>query len=272
MKKTPKKKCDRALLFYNEVLGLKHLHYGLWDEDDDLTLKNLEKAQERYQDLIISHIPQEAKTVLDVGCGMGTLLAKLQRQGYVAEGLSPDEHQQQKIVSAMNIPFHFYRFEDFLPPHTYDTIIMSESAQYIPIEKIFEKTAESLSPQGELIVCDYFLRNEAQGIFKKSGHNYEQFLHYAHKKNFSLIQKQDITSKVLKTLTLGENLINKTVKTFEIGTFKVRKKHPFLTRILHSFFRKKIKKFYQEMELLDAKNFQKNKIYALLSFRYQAQN
>ena len=35
---------DRALHFYNEVLGLDKLHYGIWLADDELSLTNLKIA------------------------------------------------------------------------------------------------------------------------------------------------------------------------------------------------------------------------------------
>ena len=44
------RKNDRALRFYVEVLDLERLNYGLWLEDDELSLTNLKKAQKRYED------------------------------------------------------------------------------------------------------------------------------------------------------------------------------------------------------------------------------
>jgi len=41
------KKDDRALRFYNEVLGLDSLHYGIWQPDDAVTIDNLRLAQTR---------------------------------------------------------------------------------------------------------------------------------------------------------------------------------------------------------------------------------
>ena len=46
---TSAKRNSHALKFYSDVLGLEHLHYGIWQEDDELTLANLKVAQERYQ-------------------------------------------------------------------------------------------------------------------------------------------------------------------------------------------------------------------------------
>ena len=69
------KQNSRALSFYSNVLGLEHLHYGIWEQQDELTLANLKDAQERYQQAIIDLMPPADDTVLvlDVGCGTGEL-------------------------------------------------------------------------------------------------------------------------------------------------------------------------------------------------------
>ena len=59
------KKNDRTLRFYHEVLGLDYLHYGIWDMEDELTIDNLKKAQQKYEDYIIESIPQDTKKILD---------------------------------------------------------------------------------------------------------------------------------------------------------------------------------------------------------------
>ena len=65
------KKDSRALRFYSDVLGLDHLHYGLWEADEELTVANLKLAQNRYQQAIIDLLPPPPPRVLDVGCGTG---------------------------------------------------------------------------------------------------------------------------------------------------------------------------------------------------------
>ena len=71
------KQNSRALKFYSDVLGLEHLHYGIWETGDELTLANLKAAQERYQQSIIDLLPpvdsKKPTRVLDVGCGTGEL-------------------------------------------------------------------------------------------------------------------------------------------------------------------------------------------------------
>ena len=56
---TSAKRNSHALKFYSDVLGLEHLHYGIWHESDALTLANLKAAQERYQRAIIELLPAQ---------------------------------------------------------------------------------------------------------------------------------------------------------------------------------------------------------------------
>lgn len=83
------KKDSRALRFYSDVLGLEHLHYGLWQAGEESTLANLKTAQARYQQAIIDLLPPPPARILDVGCGTGELSKALQEAGYQLEGLSP---------------------------------------------------------------------------------------------------------------------------------------------------------------------------------------
>jgi hypothetical protein len=46
-------KDSRALRFYSDVLGLEHLHYGLWQAGEETSLANLKAAQARYQQAIM---------------------------------------------------------------------------------------------------------------------------------------------------------------------------------------------------------------------------
>ena len=164
-----KPKNDRALRFYNQVLGLDHLHYGIWKPDDALTLENLKQAQQRYEDLVVNTVPEDSKKILDVGCGTGELSKRLKAENFIVEGLSPDINQKELYASKTdNQPFHFCRFEEFTPTHEFDCIIMSESGQYIPLEKLFSTAAKTLKLNGYLISIDYFVLNGTTGTLPKA--------------------------------------------------------------------------------------------------------
>jgi len=78
-----------GLNLFNFFLGTKDLHYGLWGDDLEVKVQNLPEAQKRYSDFLISHFPDDVKTILDVGCGAGGLATELLGRGYQVQGVSP---------------------------------------------------------------------------------------------------------------------------------------------------------------------------------------
>ena len=264
------RKNDRALRIYSEVFGLERLHYGFWLPEDELTIECLKTAQIRYEAYLLDNIPESVKTVLDVGCGTGIMTQKLLEQNYYAEGLSPDINQKNAFTARLKAPFHHTSFENFSPPHPFDCLIMSESAQYIDLDKLFIIARNALSDKGYLMVCDYFVLNEAAGIIKKSGHNLNAFKKQAKDQGFVLIAENDITENVVKTLDIATLMIEKLKLALDIGTEKIRQKHPHLTRLILWLNRKKIAQYTHEMALLDAGLFKKNKCYHFMLLQREA--
>lgn len=265
-----KPKNDRALRFYNEVLGLDHLHYGIWNPDDELSLNSLKKAQQRYEDVVVATIPNEAKKILDVGCGTGELSKRLVAEGYDIEGLSPDINQKDLYpVKTGGRPFNYCRFEEYTAQQKFDCIIMSESGQYIPLHQLFANAAKTLKKGGHLISIDYFVLNHATGTMAKSGHNLELFYKEAEINGFTIIKDEDITDSVLKTLELAKQITDRTLTAISILTERTRFKYPRVTRFINWLIRKKKQKFDERLELLDAEKFKNAKRYKLFLFEYK---
>lgn len=260
-------KNDRALRFYNEVLGLEHLHYGIWQEGDELTLANLKKAQKNYEDLFIENIPEGVKTTLEAGCGTGVMWERMLSLGLDAEALSPDVNQMNMLTKKFKAPFHFCRFEDFEPEKRYDMVLMSESAQYVPLDQLFDNVSSTLRPMGYWMLCDYFTRDNVSGVLGKSGHNYNEFLQRAKDKGFELIKERDITLESSRTLDLAMNLVGRAKIGFDILTEKFRKDHSLISGIVHRLLRKKIRKMDEGLELLDSEKFRANKKYVFMLFQ-----
>ena len=66
---------DHVLKLYSKSFRSPYLHYGFWDEPDkinadNLTLNDILVAQERYIEHLVSFIPKDVKTILDVGAGI----------------------------------------------------------------------------------------------------------------------------------------------------------------------------------------------------------
>ena len=94
---------DNVLKLYSKTIQSSFLHYGFWDDPEkvdlgSLTLNDIKKAQLRYIDHLSSFIPKDAKTVLDVGCGIGGNTEFLLKKGYSIEALSPDNYQKSVII------------------------------------------------------------------------------------------------------------------------------------------------------------------------------
>ena len=260
-------KNDRALRFYREVLDLERLHYGMWEPDEELTIADLKAAQKRYEDFLLEKIPSGTRTILDVGCGTGIMLSGLREAGYAAEGLTPDINQQAVLRQKGLTPYHACRFEDFHPGQLFDCLIMSESSQYIALDKLFSGAATALKEGGHLMVCDYFVCNHARGILAKSGHNFDAFMDASRTHGFSVADEREITSEVLNTLRLAKYVVEKAMIALDIGTEKFRTRHPLFIRLFLKIFRKKYHRLMEEMQLIDAEKFQKNKRYQFVLFK-----
>jgi SAM-dependent methyltransferase len=258
---------DKGLRIYQDVFELERMHYGMWQPDEGLSYDNLKAAQQRYETFLIEHVPEGASSILDVGCGTGVMTRVLLAAGFEAEGLSPDIHQKRIFTEKCDAPFHHTTFDDFVPARQYDCLIMSESAQYINSAKLFANARTALGGDGHLLICDYFVLENATGIFRKSGHDYEPFLQEAEREGWELVENLDITEQVVKTLDAAMLAVNKLRLTLQIISERSREKHPKRFKLLNWLFRKKIDKYEQQILLLDSKRFSENKTYRFLKYR-----
>ena len=258
---------NRALRFYSEVLGLERLNYGLWGPDDELTFGNLRRAQQRYEDHVVGLIPVGARRVLDVGCGTGVLSARLRREGFDVEGLSPDRAQQAAFAERTDARFHLTRFQDLGAVEPFDCLIMSESVQYVPLEKVFPKATECLKPGGYVIVCDYFTLAGASGIQAKSGHDLEAFRAEAGAAGFRTVAERDITEETVPTLDLAADFAGRAEIGLELATERFRDEKPLRYRLGKWLLRKPIRKMTRQRPLIDSAAFRQSKRY--MSFVFQ---
>ena len=72
-----------GLLIGRYFLNSDDLHYGYWKPDIPVDLLHCAEAQKTYSDLLIKQIPENAKSILDVGSGSGNTAKKLIDRGNI---------------------------------------------------------------------------------------------------------------------------------------------------------------------------------------------
>lgn len=264
------KKDSRALRFYSDVLGLEHLHYGLWQADEETNLANLKAAQGRYQQAIIDLLPPPSARILDVGCGTGELSKALQAAGYQLEGLSPDKNHIDSYAEKVGAPFHHCLFEEFKPTRRYDVIIMSESCQYIAMDKLFAGLAETMNDTAIWIVVDYFVKDGTHGVLAKSGHSYTAFQRAVADSDLTLDYDRDITDAVLPTLDFASDLISRGELALSMLKQRIDQRSYVMSKLVKIILwlaRKEIKKLDDNRILIDSAAFQRAKTYRLMRFK-----
>jgi MPBQ/MSBQ methyltransferase len=262
----PERKFASLLRFYHEVLGCRYQHYGLW-EGDPLTLQGLKAAQERYSEHLCSWIPQEVRTVLDVGCGTGGNAGKLSGRGFEVEGLSPDPYQQEVFTKETGLPFHLTILEHFEPKKSYDLILMSESSQYIELEELFP-AVKRCAPGGYLLVSDYFVLKKDNTRLTRSGHLLKRFVEEAGKHGFAIERSEDITDKVTPTLDLAKTWLNDYLNpTLRIVLEVFYRRRPRLASWIFRIMRRKHDRFIDWQLRQDAELFASVKRYKTFLFK-----
>jgi len=212
---------NAALNYYLALTQSSYLHYGYWEPlptEDELTLARFRKAQKAYAAKLLSFIPENIQTVLDVGCGVGGNAIELLERGFKVEGLAPDPFQEKQFLQATQnqAKFHLTRFEDFQSTSVYDLILLSESSQYMAATDIAGCAAKVLKSGGYLLLAD-MMRSDAtyiEGIFSNC-HLVEDLRDSLVQAGFYLVKDEDISTHIAPTLDLClENL-----RTYGLSTF-----------------------------------------------------
>lgn len=243
---------DISLKLFHQLFGLHHLHYGYFDENLKPEFKNVAAAQEKYVEELLSFIPENVKTILDVGCGTGGVASKLVEKGYQVTCIAPDPYLIEKTLENTNNKVETYTdlYENLseLKDEAYDMILMSESCQYIKPDPGWEQNKRLVKKGGYLLVADFFKIREIDiPTMSRSGQPLDNFLERAKNAKFDLISEKNITKNVGPTMDIYQEFI--TTKGFPIldaiNEF-AKRRYPMLYKILSFFLRKKILKIRQK--------------------------
>ncbi|MEA1882098.1 MAG: methyltransferase domain-containing protein [Candidatus Marinimicrobia bacterium] len=268
---------DHVLKLYSESIRSPYLHYGFWDDPAavntaELTLDEMVAAQGRYIEHLASFIPEDVKTILDVGAGIGGNSSYLLSKGFVVEALSPDVYQESVFAKKYNgdVKFHRTKFEDFEPEKQFDLVLESESACYIQIEPGWITARKTIRDGGYLLASDYFLHhNDGSGDWHiKASHDEKNYMKKAEEYGFKVIKEYDQTDNTMPTLDGVKAFMERFIyPTVEFSTNYMDKSHPFVLKIMKKAFGKKVDAKMKQLVLVDSDEFRKYKRYMIYLFQ-----
>lgn len=125
---------------------LRLLQWPLW------TVSGLTKEADYLRFMTLAHEP--IGTLLDVGCGGGRFLKRMQKRGWEVEGSDFDEQATKKVTARYGIKTHVGDLAQCaLPEHSFDVITMSQTIEhlYTP-EATLRECLRLLKPGGLLVM------------------------------------------------------------------------------------------------------------------------
>lgn len=252
-------------------LKLDHLHYGYWTTDLEVNVTNVRMAQENYANFLISHIPKDAKKILDVGCGTGRIARKLSIMGYKVDCVSPSHFFAEQARELLGNSSHVFEcsYEQLQTENRYDVVLFSESFQYIDIEEGIRKTISFLNPDGYVLICDFFKKSTLAKSNISGGHLLKTFHSIVSEYPLRLIKDLDITEETAPSVDVLNDMFKKAVHPTVILTQQfLENRYPFVSKVIKWMYRKKIrkvnKKYFDGEKTGD--NFKKFKSYRLLLY------
>jgi trans-aconitate methyltransferase len=193
---------DFGLMLAHRVAGFEHLHFGCWKPGDALTYENFVAAQGRYTERLLDQVPATARSVLDVGCGVGATSRELHARGYAVQSVTPDPGQVRDFRARMpaDVLLHPCRFQDLPQTALADVILFSESVQYLPLDDWARGCLRHLDPDGTrcVLVADWFLQPDR--TYYGASHDEAAFRRRVADEGFALRFEDDITEDTAPTL------------------------------------------------------------------------
>ncbi|MFC1738347.1 SAM-dependent methyltransferase [Planctomycetota bacterium] len=251
---------------------LRHLHYGYWPADLEIDIANLQAAQEHYTKLLISHIPDDVKTILDVGCGLGQTAKSLLESGYRVDCVSPSHFLTERIHALLGNTSHIFEcpYEQLETEYRYDMVLFSESFQYVVLQGSLEKSLRLLNDDGYLLICDIF-RKDVEGKMSMSGGHYlTKFYELIAKSSFRKIKDLDITEQTAPSIDLLNDIMKNVVQPVVNASVRFfESRYPLTLKLLRWKYKRKLlnihRKYFEGGRT--GENFKKFKSYRLLLYR-----
>ena len=272
-RKLPTAARNSQLSLYSQVLPGDFLHYGYFDDveaaPERLSFHDMQHAQLRYAQELVKLIDCPDEPVLDVGSGMGGLLALLRDVGFDVTGLTPDALQVEHIRRVhQGVPVLHCRFEE-MPMEEYagafGTVIHAESIQYMDLDRVFAIVDHVLAAQGTWIVADYFrVRTEGE----RSGWRWDDFRNRIDTSGFQVVHSRDITAHVLPTLGFAHLLATRIgLPVFDFAGEKLQAKSPGVHYVVEDILAVVRQSIIRNAAVVDPAAFARRKRYMLMTLR-----
>ncbi len=264
------------LYFVTEVLHLRSLHYGYWDDgrgSDRVDLEEMRVAQERFTERLVEIVPPDVKTVLDVGAGIGDNARALAALGHRVTAISPDRNHARYFEEhcAPNVHFQRSRFEDFDSEDRFDLVLFSESHRYFDRRFGLERAHQLLRPDGHLLVSGMF-RYEDKAPFPKDFDVADlPYLETATEVGFTPVEITDITPNILPTIEMIDKAVDEILEpTIRFAEAWAAARSPWKMRLFRLFLSKEDRELTRALEKLKRKTnparFQERFRYATVLF------
>ena len=263
-----------GLLIGRFFLKSDDLHYGYWEPDVTVDLLHCAEAQKAYSDLLLKQIPENIKSILDVGSGSGNTAKKLIDRGHHVECVSPSSFLSEEIENKLGSAVTIYKtlFENIETENTYDLILFSESFQYVPIKKSLEKCYQLLNPNGYTLICDLFQKDPSHFTELRGGHSFPKFQNTIQSMKFKEISNIDVTKQTAPTIKILDDFLTQFGGPLKsLTNFYLENRYPMSSKLLKWKYRKRIKKlnriFFSGQ--LTAQKFMQQKTYRFMLYQKQ---
>jgi len=258
---------DLELALYATLFGNNFLHFGYFEnppsDAQSMSMADMKKAMADYADLLASRVERGEKAI-EIGCGMGGLLARLDAAGVDVCGVTPDKSQAAHIGKNWpHIAIDNCRFEDLgEKTERFDVAINSESFQYVDLVTGIKKIDQLLKPNGRWLMSDYFRFSEE--AHNGSGHILADFEAALAAGGFEIVERVDITQNVLPTLRYAYFLAaNLALPVADFMSRKFFRRHAFFEYLLAPDVQDRLKNV--RLATIDAEVFAREKAYLLLT-------
>ena len=263
-----------GLLIGRYFLQSDDLHYGYWEPDVPVDLLHCAEAQKSYSDLLLKQIPENIKSILDVGSGSGNTAKKLIDRGHQVECVSPSSFLSEEIEKKLGSAVTIYKilFEKLETENTYDMILFSESFQYVPIIKSLEKCNQLLNPKGYILICDFFQKDPSNFTELRGGHSFPKFKNALDSSQFKEISNIDVTKQTAPTIKILDDFLTQFGGPLKsLTNFYLENRYPMFSKLLKWKYRKRIKKLNQIYfsGQLTAQEFIEQKTYRFMLYQKQ---